>query len=398
MRKIIIISLLLGILTACSEEQESPYIDQVKSRFVDRERTITLETVLSGRQICSTTKWDVYMDDLNRNIVEYQCDVPNIEKQYASQRDQYVAEQENRYEKWIDDGLAHLAEVEGYEAKEIAENEASLKNYQELLNALQKGERFEDIENFYYKEVVRNVENLKKIQIMFQTLKADPTAARFYDFLTSEVLGNVRTSDGYNLIMVSRYSDNNSFFIAQYGHSLNIPNYDPENYEIYLRRLVKDLPHWEKYITKALVAEEQEAQLLKERIITGAIQNIDREIQSLQSTLENAHRDSDYIKDNIEQSKALLRNVKVEAAERYPHYQTMRENLRWIVNDYGDIFFQTGVIIATEKGREDVLLQYGESTYVQYIFSNRDTSDINTYLNNYERYAVGSWIVNELLR
>lgn len=111
-----------------------------------------------------------------------------------------------------------------------------------------------------------------------------------------------------------------------------------------------------------------------------------------------AHFDSERIEKELKMHQNQLNAVAQNTAERYPIYESMTESIQWVVNDYGEVFFLQGGIIATDRGTPVKRLQYMDKTYIPYILNHRNNRDIEGYLNQYSGFVYSSLIYEEAQR
>ena len=70
-------------------------IDNVKSLVYNYDKSITLGNALDHRSVCNKTNWVEFDDDQGRNVVEYQCELKDIEQYSISQRSTNIKTLEN---------------------------------------------------------------------------------------------------------------------------------------------------------------------------------------------------------------------------------------------------------------------------------------------------------------
>lgn len=70
-------------------------VDSVKSLVYDYDKSITLGNVLDHRSVCIKTNWIEFDDDQGRHVVEYQCELKDIEQYSIFQRSANIKRLEN---------------------------------------------------------------------------------------------------------------------------------------------------------------------------------------------------------------------------------------------------------------------------------------------------------------
>lgn len=408
-RTFLLLPLIGALLVACSDDDnspnakkssktDSPYVTTVKNVYVDGAQSITLDSVLRNRALCSSTSWQTKSDEFDRNIVEYQCHIGGLNEYYTNLRESYIRKTEKQYADMIAYSQKSLAEAKEYEAMATAEKQANIAEMEALLELFKRGEGIEKFTNYEYSVTKKRIPLFKTLAETVKTVRANPTAENVYELLNSEAFREATHANDYTLRSFY-YSNDVSVFSVQYGYRLRDPNYDSSNYNYYLNGVIEDLPRFEKNLENALNNLIQTEESLRKQLIAYAIEELESGIENITEEMQKyAHFDSKRIEKEIKMHQNQLNAVAQNAAERYPIYESMTESIQWVVNDYGDVFFLQGGIIATDRGTPVKRLQYMDDTYIPYIFKQRNNRDIEGYLNQYSSFIFSSLIYEEAQR
>ena len=408
-RTYLILPLIGALLVACSDDDnspstkkasttDSPYVTTVKNVYVDGAQTITLDSVLRNRALCSSTHWQTKSDEFDRNIVEYQCHIGGLNEYYTNLRENYIHDKEKQYADMIAYSQESLAEAKEYEAAAIAEKQANIAEMEALLELFKRGEGVEKFTHYEYSITKKRIPIFKALTETVKAVRANPTAENVYELLNSEAFREATHANDYTLRNFY-YSNDVSVFSVQYGYRLRDSNYDASNYNRYLNGVIEDLPQFEQNLANALNDLIQTEKSLREQLIAYGIEELESEIKNVSAELQKyAHVDSERIEKQIEMYQNHSNAVAQNAAERYPIYERMTESIQWVVNEYGEVFFLQGSIIANDQGTPVKRLQYNDKSYIPYIFNHRNNRDIEGYLNQYSGFIFSSLIYEEAQR
>ena len=408
-RTFLLLPLIGALLVACSDDDnspstkkalkaDSPYVTTVKNIYIDGAQTITLDSVLRNRALCSSTSWQTKSDEFDRNIVEYQCHIGGLNEYYTNLRESYIRKTEKQYADMIAYSQESLAETQEYEAMAIAEKQANIAEMEALLALFKRGEGIEKLTHYEYSVTKKRIPLFKALAETVKTVRANPTAENVYELLNSDAFREATHANDYALRNFY-YSNDVSVFSVQYGYRLRDPNYDSSNYNYYLNGVIDELPRFEQNLKNALNELIQTEESLREQLIAYAIEELERKIESVTEEMQKyAHFDSERIEKEIKMHQNQLNAVAQNAAERYPIYESMTESIQWVVNEYGEVFFLQGSIIANDQGTPVKRLQYNDKSYIPYIFNHRNNRDIEGYINQYSGFIFSSLIYEEAQR
>lgn len=354
--------------------------------------------MLRNRALCSSTSWQTKSDEFDRNIVEYQCHIGGLNEYYTNLRENYIRDKEKQYADMIAYSKESLAEAKEYEAAAIAEKQANIAEMEALLELFKRGEGVEKFTHYEYSITKKRIPIFKALTETVKTVRAKPTAENVYELLNSDAFREATHANDYSLRNFY-YSNDVSVFSVQYGYRLRDPNYDSSNYNYYLNGVIDELPRFEQNLKNALNELIQTEESLREQLIAYAIEELERKIESVTEEMKKyAHFDSERIEKEIKMHQNQLNAVAQNAAERYPIYERMTESIQWVVNEYGEVFFLQGSIIANDQGTPVKRLQYNDKSYIPYIFNHRNNRDIEGYINQYSGFIFSSLIYEEAQR